>query len=161
MKLMGWSAERLAREVDRRTVVTLVVLDLVTYGVVYWGLVPAFAPVLAVLPAATLMAVTLTLSAVRLGLVGFFTARSFRARRGLGRRNDAVPSVLVGAVAAGLLQLVLGLLADMVTGTSAGVGPVLLSLAQWLVFPLLGVLFVSPGPADRRWRRTPAAGAAR
>lgn len=161
MELMGWSAERLARDVDRRTVVTLVVLDLITYGVLYWGLLPAFAPVLAVLPVATVMAVSLTLSVVRLGLVGFFAARSLRARRGLARRGAAVPSILVGAVAAMLLQLVLGLVASALMGTFHGFGSVLLSVGQWLVFPLVGVLFVSPGPADRRWRRAPAFGAAR
>ncbi|GAB2451754.1 hypothetical protein [Xylanimonas ulmi] len=141
------------KDVDWRTVATLVVLDLVTYVAVYWVVVPPIhEAVLFGLPAPTQLAVALTLSTVRLVLVGCFAARSLRARRGLARRRDAVPSMVAGVVVATVVQVVAGCLSAALTGAPLAPMAVVVAVAQWLAFPLVGLLFVAPGEADRLHR---------
>ncbi|MER7796856.1 pilus assembly protein TadG-related protein [Microbacterium sp. NPDC096154] len=147
------------KRIDIRTAVWVVVLDAISYVVVYWLLLPAFAEVLAALNEATLLGITHVISAVRLVFVGVLAARSFRARCGFERRGEVLPSLALGATVAMLLQLGSGVAVRAYVGApQEALGVVLLASAEWIVFPLLGLLFVQPGPADaaRLRRRRPA-----
>lgn len=138
-----------ARRVDVRSVVMFVVLDQLTYMLVYWLVYPAFAEVLAAIPEATVIAVNWVVSAVRLVFIALITARSYRSRRGLVSRAQVVPTVLVAACAGWALHLVLGLVARAVMGVPGWSWAMLLDLVTWVAFALLALLFVSPGEADR------------
>ena len=142
-----------ARNVDRRAVGLFVVLDLLTYALIYWLVVPAFGPVLAVLEPVTAVAVDHVLTAVRLTFLGAVAVRSSRARRGLRDRSDAVPTVLVAAAAGWTVHLVLGVVASLLVGSSPWSWGILLALVEWLAFACLGALFVAPG--DREAERVP------
>jgi hypothetical protein len=63
-------------------------------------------------------------------------------------RTDAVPTVVVAAVVAWLLQSVLGVGALLVVGLPALSWSILLALVEWVGFGLLGALFVARGDAD-------------
>jgi len=143
--MTGWR-ERL----DVRTVVMVIVLDSVTFLLVYWLAFPAFSRVLDALNTTTAQGVQYTTEAVRLCVVGLLAARSLRRRRGLLSRGAAVPSIAVGAVVA----LVLGLAAGIASRALLGVGnpsalAYLAAIVEGMVFPVFGLLFVTPGPAEK------------
>lgn len=147
-----------AHNLDWRAVSLFVVLDLLTYALVYWLVVPAFDPVLAALEPVTALAVGHVLTAVRLTFLGAVAVRSSRARRGLRDRGDAVPTVLVAASTGWAVHLVLGVAASLVVGSSPWSWGILLALAEWLAFASLGAMFVTPGDRDEdrvplRYRR--------
>ncbi|GIG39078.1 hypothetical protein [Cellulomonas phragmiteti] len=155
---MSWTSPApRGRRVDGRAVALFVVLDLVTFALLYWLLLPAFAAFLAAIEPTTALAIGWVLSAVRLTCVGVVVLRSYRDRRGLEERRDALPTILVAAGGAWLLQLLLGVLGAAVLGESIWSWQVLLDLATWVGFPLLALLFVSPGEAQvlpPRFRRS-------
>src|SRR5665647_160060 len=101
----------MVRRVDVRSVVMFVVLDQLTYMLVYWLVYPAFAEVLAAIPEATAIAVNWVVSALRLVFIALITVRSYRSRRGLASRSQVVPTMVVAACAGWALHLVLGLVA--------------------------------------------------
>lgn len=136
------------RRVDLRGVGLFVVLDLMTFAAVYWLLLPALDQVLATLDTTTLVATGHVLTAVRLTFIGAIVTRSVRSRRGLVARTDAVPTVVVAAVVAWLLQSVLGVGALLVVGLPAFSWSILLALVEWVGFGLLGAMFVGQGDAD-------------
>lgn len=141
------------RTVDRRAVGLFVVLDLLTYALVYWLVVPAFGAVLAALEPVTALAVGHVLTAVRLTFLGAVAVRSSRARQGLRDRVDAVPTVLVAAATGWTVHLVLGVVASLLVGSSPWSWGIVLALAEWLAFAGLGAMFVAPG--DREAERVP------
>lgn len=137
------------RRADRRTVVIVVALDALSYLLVYWVVVPAFEDTIVVMDDTAQVGLGHVLTAVRLSLVGLLAARSLRRRAGLLARSDAVPSITVGAVTTMTLGLVLSLLGRSLVDIAA---PPMFDLSvgvvEYLVFPLFGLLFVTPGPAD-------------
>ena len=135
--------------IDRRAVALFVALDLVTFAVLYWLVVPAFAPVLTAIEPTTAAATGWVLSAVRLVLVGVVAARSYRRRLGVAGRSELVPTMLAAAGIAWTVQLVLGVLGRALTGMPLWSFLVLLDLVVWVGFALVAVLFVAPGEAER------------
>lgn len=136
------------RQVDLRGVGLFVVLDAMTFAAVYWLLLPALDQVLATLETMTLVATGHVLTAVRLTFIGAIVTRSVRSRRGLVARTDAVPTVVVAAVIAWLLQSMLGVAALLIVGRPAFSWSILLALVEWVGFGLLGAMFVARGDAD-------------
>lgn len=131
-----------------RTVLTVVLLDAVTYVVVYWLLVPVLQPVLDTFNPGLVLGLQHAILALRLGLVGFWSARAFRRTHGLRVRSEVVPSVGVGALLAFVLQWAVGAAVAAAAGLQvAGAGAVVVNGLEWVLFPVLGVLFVQPGPA--------------
>lgn len=136
-------------DVEARAVVTFVLLDLVTYALLYWLVLPAFAPVLGAFDAVTQAAVGHLVSAVRLTFIGAVVVRAVRARHGLAARSEVVPTVVVAALLGFAAQLVLGVAATLAVGADPWSWLMLVNLVEWVVFALLGAVFVSPGAADR------------
>ncbi len=136
--------------IDVRTVVLVVVLDLATYMLVFWLVLPKSEPVLAAMDPTMALAVGHVAQVVRLAIVGLLAARSFRRRRGMLVRSDALPSVLVGAAIMVAAGLVLGVVGHEVRDLAQ---PALLAwlagIGEGLVFPVFGLLFVAPGPAEK------------
>ena len=139
----------LVRGIDRRAVVLFVALDLATYALVFWLLVPSFDQFLTAIDPTTAVAIGWVLSVVRLTLISVITVRSSRDRRGLVARSDIVPTMLVAAGAAWFVQLVLGVSLALFVGVDPWSWRMLLDLVVWVVFALIGVLFVAPGAAER------------
>lgn len=135
--------------VDTRAVVLFVLLDLGTYLLLYWLVMPSFAQVIQAMEPTLATATGWVLSAMRLVLVAVVAARSYRRRRGLRTRSELVPTMLVAGLAAWSVQLVLGILGRVVTGTPLWSSLMLLDLAVWVAFALVGVLFVAPGEPER------------
>lgn len=125
-----------------------ILLDLVTFGLVYWLIVPAFDVVLATLEHTTLVATGHVLTAVRLTFIGAVVTRSVRARRGLAVRSDVVLTVAVAGLAAWAVQTVLGVTVNLLMGAPAADLQVLVALVEWTGFGLLGAMFVAPGEPD-------------
>ncbi len=136
-------------DIEARAVALFVALDLLTYALLYWLVLPAFDEVLDVLDSTTQAAIGHVLTAVRLTFIGAITVRSIRSRHGLVSRSEAVPTVVVAALAAFVLQVLLGVVATLVVGASPWTWLILLNLVEWVVFALLGAAFVTPGDADR------------
>ena len=134
--------------VDGRAVALFVVLDLVSYALLYWLVLPAFDPVLGALDPVMVTALGHVLTAVRLTFLGAVAVRSVRARHGLSTRSDAVPSVLVAAVGGWVTHLVLGVLVGLVVDVPGWSRGMLLALVEWVGFALIGAMFVAPGPPD-------------
>jgi len=144
------------RRVDLRTVGMIIILDALTYFLVYWIAFPAFMAVIDALDPIVSTGIVHTVAAVRLSIIGLLAARSYRRRRGMHVRTDAVPSVAVGAA----LTLVLGLIIGVASRALADVPEpsalvYLAAIGEGLVFPMFGLLFAVPGSADRL-RSTPA-----
>lgn len=138
-----------SRRPDLRSVGFFILLDLVTYGLLYWLVLPPFSEVLLAVGSETAMAIGWVLSAMRLGFLGLVVARAHRARRGLVDRSQIVPTMLTAAGAAFALQLVLGLVARVMLNEVAPASAFLLDLVLWLGFPLVALLFVTPGEPER------------
>ncbi|GEM_PF-492567 len=136
-------------DVEVRAVVTFVVLDLVTYALLYWLVLPAFEPVLEAFDAVTQAAVGHLVSAVRLTFLGAIVVRAVRSRHGLAARSEVVPTVVAGALLGFAVQLLLGVAATAVVGADPWSWLMLVNLVEWVVFALLGAMFVAPGAADR------------
>lgn len=142
-------------DIDVRAVLLFLVLDQLSVLLLTVVLVPAFATVLVVLPPALYVGLTHVLTAARLVFIGVVVARAIRRRYGLATRMESVPTVLVAAV----LSLAVGWLVTALLAAAMGIplaaGPEhLVALAQWLIYPLVGVLFVTPGEAELRTTRT-------
>lgn len=135
--------------VDGRAVALFVVLDLVTFIVLYWLVMPSFAEVLAVMEPTLATSIGWVLSATRLGLVAVVAARSYRRRRGLQHRSELLPTMVVAGLSAWGVQLVLGILGRVATGMPPWSALMLVDLLAWLGFALVGVLFVAPGEPER------------
>ncbi|MBO3088552.1 hypothetical protein [Cellulomonas dongxiuzhuiae] len=134
--------------VDGRAVVLFVLLDLLTYALLYWLVMPAFAEVLLALDPTTSVAIGWVLSAVRLVLVGVVVARSYRRRHGFEARSELLPTAVVAGVTAWSAQLLLGVLASVIVGVAPGSWAMLRDLAVWVGFAVVATLFVQPGPAE-------------
>ncbi|OJV58699.1 MAG: hypothetical protein BGO38_14990 [Cellulomonas sp. 73-145] len=137
------------RSIDRRAVALFVGLDLTTYVLVFWLLVPSFSRVLLAVPPMTAAAVGWVLSIVRLTLVSVVVVRSSRSRRGLVARPDVVPTMVTAGLVAWCVQLVLGVAAALLVGAPVWRWRMLLDLVAWVGFALVGILFVSPGQPER------------
>ena len=137
------------KAVDRRTAILFVILDFLTFGLVYWLVVPVFDEVLATLDMTSQIAIGHVLTAIRITFIGVIVARSLRGRHGLDARTDAIPSVAVGALIAWILQFVLGVAVALMIGMPAVSWQTPVSLIEWVGFGLLGILFVFPGQADQ------------
>lgn len=136
-------------DVEARAVVTFVVLDLVTYALLYWFVLPAFAPVLEAFDGVTQAALGHLVSAVRLTFLGAIVVRAIRSRHGIAARGEVVPTVVAAALLGFAVQLVLGAAATLVVGADPWSWLMLVNLVEWVVFALLGAMFVAPGAADR------------
>lgn len=134
--------------VDVRAVVLFVVLDVLTYALLYWLVMPAFAEVLLAVDPTTSAAIGWVLSAVRLVLVGVVVARSYRRRYGFETRSELVPTAVVAGVTAWSTQLLLGVLASLIVGVAPGSWAMLRDLVVWVGFAVVATLFVQPGPAE-------------
>lgn len=135
--------------VDPRTVVMVIVLDALTYVLVFWLMLRAFEPTLESLEASVAQGILHLLAAVRLTAVGLFATRSFRRRLGMETRAEPLLSVGIGAVITLVLGIILGVLSRSVMEVSApSFADYLITVAEGLVFPLLGLLFVVPGRAE-------------
>ncbi|MCL2454754.1 MAG: hypothetical protein FWD18_05565 [Micrococcales bacterium] len=136
--------------VDLRTVALLVVLDALTFVLVYWLLLPPLAEVIVALDAIVQQGLLYTLVAVRLTLIGMFAARSLRRRRGLRTRGEAVPSLAVGAVVITIFGVLAGVVSRaLLQDPTPAALDLVLAVVFTLVFPLFGLLFVAPGEAER------------
>jgi len=64
-------------------------------------------------------------------------------------RAEPLPSIGVGAVITLVLGLVLGILSRSIVGVDEpSFGQYLVAVAEGLIFPMLGMLFVVPGEAE-------------
>jgi len=155
---MSWTTPRRAgRRVDARGVTLFVALDLLTFAILYWLLLPAFSAFLLAIEPTTALAIGWVLSAVRLTCIGAVVARSYRRRRGFEERREVLPTLAAAAVGAWTLQLLLGVAGALATGSTLWSWRLALDLVTWLVFPLLALLFVAPGEPERvplRFRRS-------
>lgn len=146
----------MTRRLDGQAIAMFVLLDLATYALLYWLVLPAFEPVLATLDTVMVAAIGHVLTAVRLTFIGAIAVRSIRARRGFEQRGDVVPTVVVAALIGFSLQLVLGAAVMAYLGLSPFSWAILLSFVEWIAFALLGAMFVNPGEPDatipRRYR---------
>jgi hypothetical protein len=137
-------------QIDVRTVTMVVVLDVVTYVLVFWLAFPAFDTILTAMDSTMSASILHITQAVRLTVVGLFAARSYQRRRGMVVRSYALPSVLAGAV----ITLVLGLMIGAVSrGLDGFAQPTALewlaAIGEGLIFPVFGLLFVNPGSAEK------------
>lgn len=135
--------------VDGRAVRMFVVLDLVSYALVFWLLIPLFSRLLANLDETTQTAIGWVVSIVRLTLVGILTVRSYRRRRGLRTRTEVVPTMAVAAGVAFVVQVALGALATTLVGRPYWTWALLGEAVTWFGCALLAILFVTPGDAER------------
>ncbi|MGY4643326.1 hypothetical protein [Cellulomonas sp. URHB0016] len=138
-----------AHRIDGRAVALFVVLDLITYGVLYWLVLPVFEPLMTTLDRSTALAVGWLLSMIRLVLVAVVVVRSYRRRRGMPARAEVVPTMVVASVGAWLVQLTLGILAQLAAGYPVGSWRSLVDLVLWVGSALVAILFVVPGEAER------------
>lgn len=134
--------------VDGRAVVLFVVLDVLTYALLYWLVMPAFGEVLLAVDTTTATAIGWVLSAVRLVLVGVVVARAYRRRHGFEARTELLPTAVVAGVTAWSAQLVLGVLANLLVGVAPGSWAMLRDLVVWVGFAVVATLFVQPGPPE-------------
>jgi len=126
-----------------------VVLDVVTFVLVYWALLSSLAPVLTSVEPVVAMAFGWVVSAVRLTWIGMIAVRSLRRRHGLPERVHAVPTAVVAGLLAFFLHFFFGMAAALAIGDLTWSWLVLFDLAQWVGFPLLAVALVSAGPPER------------
>lgn len=134
---------------DLRTIVTIIALDALTYILVFWVMFSAAEPIVESLDPTVGLGIMHVANAVRLATVGMFAARALRRRRGMAARTDALPSVALGAAITLTLGLLLGVLGRMlVEMTGPSMIEYLVAIAECMVFPLLGVVFVMPGEAE-------------
>ncbi len=126
-----------------------VVLDVATYLLVYWAFMPAIAPLLNAVTPVVATAVGWVVSALRLTWIGLIAIRSLRRRRGLGDRTEAISTVVVAGVVAFALELSFAAGIGAIIGETVWSPRVLFDFAQWVGYPLLALLFVTPGPPER------------
>ena len=140
---------RAGSPVDLRAVALFVVLDLATYALLYWLVVPSFQTFLDAIEETTASAIGWVLSAVRLTLVSVVVIRSYRRRRGFDARGEVVATMVAAAGSAWVVQLTLGVATSLVAGYPAWHWRVLVDLVLWVGFALLALVFVSPGEPER------------
>jgi|SRR5690625_26804 len=145
----------MARQLYWRPIAGFIGLDLATYLVLYVLVLPPLEPATGAMDPILLEATGYLLTALRLGFIGAIIARWIRNKHGLLHRSDAVPSIVVAAVLSWFIQMSLSLLVDVAFGGWAWDWAYLLAFAQWIIFGLIGALFVSPGQADAERRSMP------
>src|SRR5690625_5890444 len=148
----------MARQLYWRPIAGFIGLDLATYLVLYVLVLPPLEPATGAMDPILLEATGFLLTALRPGFIGAISARWIRNKHGLLHRSDAVPSIVVAAVLSWFIQMSLSLLVDVAFGGWAWDWAYLLAFAQWIIFGLIGALFVSPGQADAERRSMPRSG---
>lgn len=133
-----------------RSVGHFVALDVLTYGLVYWVVMPLVSPIVSSWSVVVQTGLGHVLVAVRLALVGMLVARAYKNRHGIERRGDVVPSVVVGASIAGAFGVGLAIAgAALIGAESPAAGMLALGWTEWLIFGVLGALVVEPGEPAR------------
>lgn len=143
------------RQLHWRPILGFIGFDIATYLVLYVLVLPPLEPATQAMDPILSEATGYLLTALRLGFIGAITARWIRNKHGLLKRSDAVPSMVVAAVISWLIHMLLNLFADMAFGGWGWDWGYLLALGQWVVFSLIGALFVSAGQAEEKQQSVP------
>src|SRR5690625_1975181 len=143
------------RQLYWRPILGFIGFDIATYLVLYVLVLPPLEPATQAMDPILSEATGYLLTALRLGFIGAITARWIRNKHGLLKRSDAVPSMVVAAVISWLIHMLLNLFADMAFGGWGWDWGYLLALGQWVVFSLIGALFVSAGQAEEKQQSVP------
>lgn len=138
-----------------RPIAGFIGIDLVTYLVLYALVLPPLAPAVSSLDPVIIEATEYLLIAIRIGFIGAIITRWIRNGYGLLNRSAAVPTIVVAAILSWIVQMLLTFLVNISTSGWAWNWEFVIALFQWVVFALIGALFIRPGEAEKSDRSVP------